>query len=120
MFTSEVKAGDGDCGGASYEPAEDRLALAFGGGMSLGDSSFLRHPLAEAPRLCKAIRAQMDGGRPSGEEAADIIVRGVAHQVEDSRHSAAPSMGSSAPAMKSSVRWRASASVNWRGGDFMK
>jgi hypothetical protein len=46
MFTREVRAGDGDCGGSSFDPAADRLGLALGGGMSVADSSFLRHPLA--------------------------------------------------------------------------
>lgn len=47
MFSARVRAGDGDCGGASFDPAGDRLAAALGGGMALEDSSFLRHPLAD-------------------------------------------------------------------------
>lgn len=46
MFSSRVRAGDGECGAAAFDPAGDRLASALGGGMALEDSSFLRHPLA--------------------------------------------------------------------------
>ncbi|HEX6069152.1 MAG TPA: hypothetical protein VFZ18_04995 [Longimicrobiaceae bacterium] len=45
IVTGEPKAGDGDCGGASFDPTADRLGMALGDGMTMGDSSFLKHPL---------------------------------------------------------------------------
>lgn len=47
MFSREVRAGNHDCGEVFFDPTADRLAFALGGGMSLEDSSFLHHPLAE-------------------------------------------------------------------------
>jgi hypothetical protein len=45
LVTGQPKAGDGDCGGASFDPTADRLGMALGDGMTMGDSSFLKHPL---------------------------------------------------------------------------
>lgn len=46
IFTGDVRAGDGECGGSSFDPTADRLGLALGGGMDVQDSTFLHHPLA--------------------------------------------------------------------------
>lgn len=45
LFSGKVRAG-GDCGHGSFDPTADRLGVALGEGMSIGDSSFLRHPLS--------------------------------------------------------------------------
>lgn len=72
MFTAEVQAGDGECGGSSFDPAGDRLAAALGGGMALEDSSFLRHPLANGSEAHYRFRS---GGTTAMRLADGTMIR---------------------------------------------
>jgi hypothetical protein len=45
LVSRKVGFSDGDCFGAAFDPADDRLSLGFGGLIG-SDSAFVRHPLA--------------------------------------------------------------------------
>lgn len=67
-------------------------------------------------RLIPARRRETDARRAADQLPTLQLMLGMADEQKGGR--AAQYQGS--PLMKASVRRRASSSVNWRGGDFMK
>jgi hypothetical protein len=72
LVTGEPKAGDDDCGGASFDPTADRLGMALGDGMTMGDSSFLRHPLGPGSERDYRFRS---GGTTAMRLADGTVIR---------------------------------------------
>ena len=79
-----------------------------------------RHSRREPRRLTPSFRGKAHTGSAAGQDASEMAVISVAHEVEYGRHWRVALLGTPSPAMKLNVRRRASSSVNCSGGDFMK